>query len=1045
MSLFKISPCVALATIAILVTRISSAATYYVDTELGNDSYTGTSASPASTSGPWQTLTRLTTAQLLPGDQVLLRCGQIWKEGLKLRSSGTPTAPIAIGTYPGNCSSPPTIDGTAQIPWHDWSSSGAEASFKAIYPANLLRNGDFSLGTTAWYRWSSDNKMTLNATSSGCQNGAAPCLAIGEGSTSTFGIASSYSFEVEATRKYKLAFDINIPTGSTIRTLVRRAANPWEMIGSASTITGTGSWQRIELSIQSTSSTKEARLDFEIKGNTPVKIDNVSLQPALGQPIGLFVEDTPHVIARHPNPRKSLSAPQSSYISLKQNGDTVTQSGKTGSSYLPLDRTDPTVPTNDQLLAPGVSIFYRPVPWILERRKVKGISGNLILLDAISSSPLRAGYGYFFTGAKWMVDEAGEWLHDPLDGSIYLRPHDGASPGHRVSVAHVTTGIDASGLSDININGIAVRRTGTGIDISATNRVRIQDCTIQQTIGEGILAYASRDALIDSNITFNTGGDAIRGTTNGFATASGLSVTGNKIHNSGVFADDGNIISTPVPSAGAINGGIRATVKGNEISHTSYHGITVLAESTVQNNSISRACAVLDDCGGIYVVEKDHNSVIQWNVIRDLTGNIEGRPGDWPHTVGIYLDELSSGITVSNNTIQNSEYGIQLHNAARNTIQNNTIYGNRRYQLWLQEGTKILDPLGDLSGNLIDSNRIFPTGTSLGIIQESSITNTYRFARYDQNVYSGLMSRQVARESWSGSEKAHSFSEWQNATALGIPRNLDPNGRQVTLAGYTNFQVAGTSLIAEINPLLDVSGWRPWNATAPKATATIEDCSGTPCVTLKAGGSSSLLSTPHFSVEAGKWYRITFDLRTPLENQKVTLSPRRGGGGTNGYELFVDSQAVFYGSTAWRRHTLIVQSRLTINSNDPTTGDYGARLDFQNIPIGQQISLANVEVIQLRPVGTELRTNLLANGSETSISSTCPDEEVAPDSCDQYITFPEKTKISWPHTVDAYSSEIIYTQDSTLVDSDGDGIADIEDECPNTKDGAGTNSRGCGI
>lgn len=1043
----EISRSRALVTGALLTVSLQSAlaATYYVDAVNGRDAWSGTNASASSSDGPWQSLARVASASLQPGDSVLLRCGQVWRDGLKLTSSGTAAAPITIGAYPASCATPPVIDGTVQIPWHDWASSGAGTPFRTAYPANLIRNGDFTQGTTAWNKWSSDSAMTINATTTGCPTGASPCLAVGGGSATTSGLASSYSFELEAARKYKLVFDVYVPAGSSMRTQIRRATSPWETIGAASTISSTGAWQRIELPFQSATGVKEARLDFESKGSTRILVDNVSLQPVVGNPIGLFLGDIPHVTARHPNPKQSTTDPVSPYITLTQNGNSVTQSSRTGSSHLPLDRSNAAVPSDEQLLATGVSVYVRPVPWILERRKITAVSGDSAILDRVTSYPLRAGFGYFFTGARWMLDEAGEWLHDSSDGNIYLRTVDLAAPGTRVSIAHVGTGIDVSGLSDINIRGVTVRRTGAGIDMSRSSRVRIQDCNIQQTINEGILAHGSSDGLIDSNAIVSTGGDAIRGTMIGYANASGLVVTGNTLRNSGVLVDDGDVVSIPVASAGAISAGTRATVERNDISHTAYHGITVLEESLVQHNSVDNACAVLDDCGGIYVAGKDHNSVIQGNVIRNLTGNLHGRPGDWPHSVGIYLDELSSGITVSQNTVENAEYGIQLHNAARNTVQNNTIYGNRRYQLWLQEGTKIADPQGDISGNMIESNKIFPTGTSFGVVQESSISNTYRFAQYDQNAHSGLLSRQVVRERWTGSEKAHNFSEWQAATALGVPRNLDPNGKQVTQAGYTSFQVAAESIIAPIDLGGDMSMWRPWNATVPKATVTVADCTGIPCITLTAGGSSSLVSTPNFSVQQGEWYRISFDLRTPSENQKVTLSPRRGGGGTNGYELFVDAQSVLYGTTTWKRHTLIVQSRLTVNAKDPVTGDNGARLDFQNVPAGQQISLANVEMVPLRSVGTVLRTALLANPAGTSTSLDCPDEASFPEACDQYITFPDKARISWPHTVDAYSSEIIYTQDSTLVDSDGDGIADIEDDCPGTKDGAGTNSRGCGV
>src|SRR5690606_31894932 len=104
-------------------------------------------------------------------------------------------------------------------------------------------------------------------------------------------------------------------------------------------------------------------------------------------------------------------------------------------------------------------------------------------------------------------------------------------------------------------------------------------------------------------------------------------------------------------------------------------------------------------------------------------------------------------------TVENAEYGIQLHNAAHNRIDSNTLYGNRSYQLWLQEGSRIIDPAGDISGNTITNNLIFPKGTALGVVQDSVFSTTARFASYDFNHHSVLISRQIARERSSSGER----------------------------------------------------------------------------------------------------------------------------------------------------------------------------------------------------------------------------------------------------------------------------------------------------
>jgi Right handed beta helix region len=72
----------------------STGRSYFVDSQVGRDDATGVTEH-----APWRTLKRLELVRLMPGDRVLLRRGQAWKEPLRLAGSGTPAAPITIGAY----------------------------------------------------------------------------------------------------------------------------------------------------------------------------------------------------------------------------------------------------------------------------------------------------------------------------------------------------------------------------------------------------------------------------------------------------------------------------------------------------------------------------------------------------------------------------------------------------------------------------------------------------------------------------------------------------------------------------------------------------------------------------------------------------------------------------------------------------------------------------------------------------------------------------------------------------------------------------------
>lgn len=68
-------------------------ATFYVDSEAGNDAATGTAESTA-----WKSLEKANAAELIPGDRVLFKRGGLWR-GQFIPQSGSNGAPIVYGAY----------------------------------------------------------------------------------------------------------------------------------------------------------------------------------------------------------------------------------------------------------------------------------------------------------------------------------------------------------------------------------------------------------------------------------------------------------------------------------------------------------------------------------------------------------------------------------------------------------------------------------------------------------------------------------------------------------------------------------------------------------------------------------------------------------------------------------------------------------------------------------------------------------------------------------------------------------------------------------
>ena len=77
---------------------------YYVDATDGNDSWDGLAGSYDSGSGPWQTLDKVNNATLSPGDSVLFKRGETWREHL-IPKSGSAAGRLTFDAY-GDSSDP---------------------------------------------------------------------------------------------------------------------------------------------------------------------------------------------------------------------------------------------------------------------------------------------------------------------------------------------------------------------------------------------------------------------------------------------------------------------------------------------------------------------------------------------------------------------------------------------------------------------------------------------------------------------------------------------------------------------------------------------------------------------------------------------------------------------------------------------------------------------------------------------------------------------------------------------------------------------------
>ncbi len=1034
----------------VLPLKFANAAIYYVDASFGNDRWGGQQAEPIgspTSDGPWQSLAKVSTSVLAPGDSVLLKCGGTWHETLTLQSSGTIDNPITIGTYPSACTNKPIISGAIPIPGYNWIRDTGNV-YKTSTAIDFIYGGTFENGLGYWTKSSPENDAIMSLTTE-CANTNSTCMTFNAGSG--YGIAVSNYFTIEGRQFLTASFILKAPLGVRIQVVLRRGASPWENVGLDTNITGTDAWQTVVLPFTTSKSAQSARLDFVVPGGNMISVDNVKLVTSLANVRGVFDSGKSINIAHHPNRGHDPLTPQSLFYAIAEDADQVSVgAGRTGSSYLT---------TGSDLAAsapppiePGTGIRIRTNKWTISDRKITSVSGSRLYFDSPTPASLSRGWGYFLYGQRWMLDEPGEWYFDAATQTVYVWMPDSAAPDWRVSVGQQAVGIQASNLSHIRIDGLAIRNVDTGVHMQEATNIVLRNLTIADTLSFGVNALLSKDSGIENSQIIRTLGDAI------YASPPGLDsdrfhAYDNLIIDSSIQSKNGIVSSLPGPARVAIESGRSSVIRGNRIYGAAYIGILPSSNSVVSGNHIENTCLVLDDCGAIYTWGHNHNSIIENNTINHVVGGRLGIPANLgSHAQGIYLDELSSGITIRGNTVVDADDGIQLHNAASNRIENNTLYGNRRYPIWLQEGSNLFDTAGDVYGNVVLGNRLFPTTNDPAIRHDTYLpkTNTDRFASYAQNRYFTFFWPTLSSENWPNGAATYTLPTWQAAvSASNVSRNLDIASSEVNSAniGYAGLRSIGGNIIPNGNLNLGSAGWSYWNLTAPYGQMALEQCTTTSqCLRYTAGASESLLHSANFSVQKDQWYRISFDLKTGVTGQTVNVAPRRGGGGSNGYEEWMGApyRWKIVGTTNLKRYSFLLKATLTINANDPVTLDMGARIDFHSIMPGENISVANLELVPVSAIEASLRSHILINPTSTSLGLHCPDGSNAL-LCSEYVRFTDNQSIIWPYVVAPHASEIIYSRDSNLTDGDGDGIPDNQDVCNGTQALQVVNAAGCAL
>jgi len=762
-------------------------------------------------------------------------------------------------------------------------------------------------------------------------------------------------------------------------------------------------------------------------------------------PLQLLAASGAFTEAHHPNRGDVTADATSPFLSLAADGNIATLDGRTGSTLLTTGA-DLVLPTGATLGA-GTRLRVRTNPYILDESVVASFDGRQLALARATTYPVVAGWGYLLLGQLWMLDSAGEWYFDATSHQLYAWMPNSAPPTATVTVSTLATGIDLQVHDYIVIDGLAVRNVGLGVDLHGSKAVLLRNCVIQDVAGLGVNAAATTLAVIESNRIERSGNDAISGWGAAMGTyigdATGMTVRNNLVRDSGVLMQGDVVLSLPRRSLSAIYIGTNSFAGGNTVINTGYIGILGGANNVIEDNFIYGACSVQDDCGGIYTGGAGNNSQIRRNTVVHSRGALAGQPLTQRGTAaqGIYIDDDGEGITVEDNTVMDADNGILMHNAARNTVRGNRLYGNRSSQIWMQEDANRHNPNGDMLGNVIEANQLAAVSPrALGYLLTTRFASTTAFGRFDQNRIFDRASATVAYSSSETGARAYTFGQWRGSTGAGSTQPTDALGTGTSLRGYTNYRVSGANLVANAGLSTDSAGWNTWNQTAPAGQLSRETCPAGMCLRYVAGGSAGVLSSPGFALQKGRWYRLSVDISTETDRQWVPLVVRIGGAD---YASVSDRNLSLYANRAWGRYSVAFQATATVDASAVGGAGLSARIDIDGIEAGKSMSLAHLELVSITPDPLAQTSGAIANAGTQPFSAACPFTATQPALCGKLFNLADDQPISWPLTVPPRGAVIVYAQELSLLDSDGDGVPDAQDSCPGSTPGVAVNASGC--
>jgi parallel beta-helix repeat protein len=450
----------------------------------------------------------------------------------------------------------------------------------------------------------------------------------------------------------------------------------------------------------------------------------------------------------------------------------------------------------------GADLVMRKNRFILDRSIIVSQQGNTLSYKGGTGYSPTDKFGYFIQNDIKTLNRDGDWYYDP--GAHVMNMYFSGSPQPEVMAASFDTLVNISGKAYLVFSGLDFSGSNdNGFFLSGAAHITISFCRIFFSGLDAIYSVQSADLTIDHVIIDHSNDDGINLTGSG-----GSRVTNCTIRNSGTLPGMGRGENSYIGIR--LDGG-NNTVQYNTIDTTGYSGIFFFHSNAniIKNNTVDYFCFMEDDGGGIYTWSGDIDStvrrdagIVTGNIILHGIASAAGTDStQMPIAIGIYLDENSSGMEVSDNTAAYCTNGVFLQDAHEVTVKGNTFYGND-VQIALRHALG----KGTLRNNEITGNKAVAVKSGqFVLVLSSGVTSGVdghlaAFANIHDNQYStaagGALYKTVIRQNNQNMNDKGTLSDWQSkygtdahsvqaapAAAVRLEYNSTEKEKQVDLNG----------------------------------------------------------------------------------------------------------------------------------------------------------------------------------------------------------------------------------------------------------------------